>query len=90
MAAASDHGVSRRLGVRARSGYGGADVACGHDVVRVRALWSQTVSSSHFQIEFSPKFKTKVHKTLNPKVAQQLTLYKFAKGSRGFSSLDLA
>jgi hypothetical protein len=45
---------------------------------------SQTVSSSHFQIEFSPKFQQKVHKTLNTKVAQQLTLYKIAKGSRGF------
>jgi hypothetical protein len=27
-AQASDRGVSRRLGVRARAGYGGADVAC--------------------------------------------------------------
>jgi hypothetical protein len=31
-----------------------------------------------------------VHKTLNTKVAQQVTFYKIAKGSRGFCSLVLA
>jgi hypothetical protein len=39
MAPASDREVSRRLGVHARSGYDGADVACGRDVTRVRTLW---------------------------------------------------
>jgi hypothetical protein len=31
-----------------------------------------------------------VHQTLNTKVAQQVSLYKIAKGSRGFRSLILA
>jgi hypothetical protein len=46
------------------------------------ALWLETVPSNTFQIEFSPKFQTEPHKTLNTKVVQQVTLYKIAKGSR--------
>jgi hypothetical protein len=84
-ALASDRRVIRRLGVRARSGYGGGRrgvQVC--DVAREHMLWLQTVSSSHLPLDFSLKFQTQVHKSLNTKVAQQLTLYKIAKGSRGF------
>jgi hypothetical protein len=37
-----------------------------------------------FAIEFSPFFKIEVAQTLNSKVVQQVTLFKNAKGSRGF------
>jgi hypothetical protein len=81
---ASDRGVFRHLGVRVRSRYGSGRCGVqGCDVAREHALWHQTISSSHLPLNFSPKFQTQVHKSLNTKVAQQLTLYKIAKGSRG-------
>jgi hypothetical protein len=76
--------------VRALADTAAADVA--HAARRragARAL-VQTVSSDQLQINFSQNFQTKVHKSLNTNVTHQTTLYKFAKGSRVFCSLDLA
>jgi hypothetical protein len=81
-APASYRVVFRRLGVRARSGYDGDDVARRGETSRGSALWRQTDPSSHLPHEFCPNFQTQVLKGLNTKVAKQLTLYKIAKGSR--------
>jgi hypothetical protein len=84
-ARASDRWVLRRLCVRARPGYGEPTWrARGRRRAWVRPD-SNTVSHSPFQNEFSPNFQTKVLQTLNTKVAQQVTLYKNAKGSRVFA-----
>jgi hypothetical protein len=70
LARASDRWVFRRLDVRARAGYGAADVAArGRRRVRERRL-HRPVSFILLSIEFSPKFQTEVLQTLNTKVAQ--------------------
>jgi hypothetical protein len=56
---ASDRWVFWRLGVRARAGYGAADVAARGNVVRGAPAF-KTVSFSHFQTKFSPKIQTEV------------------------------
>jgi hypothetical protein len=79
---ASDRWVFRCLGVH---GYDGGLTWCARrDVVRLPALWPKTVSSDRLQNEISPNFQTKVHKSLNAKVAHQTTLYKIATNSRVF------
>jgi hypothetical protein len=49
--------------------------------------FTKTIWLNPLLLDFSPVFKYKVVQTLNTKVAQQVTLYKNAKGSRGFYSL---
>jgi hypothetical protein len=78
-------GVSRRLGVRARAGYGGADVA---ERVRRRVRGRRRfISFDLLSIRFSPKIQTGVLQTLITKVVKQVALFKSAKGSTGFYSL---
>jgi hypothetical protein len=80
-------GVSRRLGVRARAGYGGADVAARvRRRVRGRRL-HRFISFDLLSIRFSPKIQTGVLQTLITKVVKQVALFKSAKGSTGFYSL---
>jgi hypothetical protein len=50
---------------------------------------AQIVPSTSLQIEISPNFITEPLQGLNTKLAQQLTLYKIAKSSRGFRLTDL-
>jgi hypothetical protein len=52
------------------------------------AGFSNTVSLSPFQNDFSPKIQTEVLQTLNTKVVKQVTLYKNAKGSWVVGSTD--
>jgi hypothetical protein len=86
-ARASDRGVFRHLSVRARAGYGGADVAArGRRCARERRL-HRAISFNVLSIKFSPKFQTEVLQTLNTKVVKQVALFNNAKGLIGFYSL---
>jgi hypothetical protein len=84
---ALDRWSLRRLGVRTWPGYSEPTWrARGRRCAREHRL-RQTVSFNHLCTGFSPIFETEVVQTLNTKVARQVTLYKNAKGSRGFYSL---
>jgi hypothetical protein len=86
-ARASDRGVFRRLGVRAWTGYGRADVAARRRRRAQERRLHQAISFNLLSIKFSPKFQTEVLQTLNTKVVKQVALSNNAKGSVRFYSL---
>jgi hypothetical protein len=69
-ARASDRGVSRRLGVRVRAGYGGADVAARGQRRARECRLHRFISFDLLSIGFSPKIQTGVLQTLNTKVVK--------------------
>jgi hypothetical protein len=74
--AASDRRSQARSDVRARRYGGEADVACRGATSRVGSLISESFQSGLVWDEFAPKFKTKLHKSLNTKLLHHTTLYK--------------
>jgi hypothetical protein len=81
-AQASDCWVLRRLSVRARPGYGEADVAGARCDVACGFPNSKIVPFNPVWIKFSPVYEIEVRQLLNTKVVQQLTLYQSYKSSR--------
>jgi hypothetical protein len=81
---ASDRWVCWRLSVRARTGYGAADVAVrGRRRARERQL-SRQLRLAFFKLNFLQNFKLKLLEPSIPKLLSKLTSITFAKADRGF------